>query len=269
MAEFIKIYHGFYFMKIASFNVNSLRARLPIVTGWLKINNPDILCLQETKVQDHDFPADQLNETGYKYAFKGQKSYNGVAILSKHKINNITFGLDSQPKDMPRLIKADICNISIVNTYVPQGYSPESEKFQYKLNWFKRLRKFFDKHFKPSDHVIWLGDINIAPLPIDVYDPENLIGSVCFCPQASKALQKVIDWGFVDIFRKFNSQPGQYTFWDYRLRQAMKTNSGWRLDHIMATKSLAEKSAACYIDKTPRMDMRPSDHTPIIAEFNL
>jgi exodeoxyribonuclease-3 len=256
-------------MKVASFNVNSLRARLPIVLAWLANHQPDIFCVQETKVQDTDFPADAFDETGYKYIFRGQKSYNGVAIFSKSEIANVQFGFDDEPKDQPRLAKAEINGIVIVNTYVPQGQSPESEQFEYKLSWFNRLLRFFDKNFKPTDAVLWVGDLNIAPEPIDVYDPEGLLGHVCFHPDVHRALSKVMNWGFVDVFRMHCRQAGQYTFWDYRMRGAFKRNLGWRLDHILATKLLAKKSTACYIDKQPRLAERPSDHTPIIAEFNL
>ena len=255
-------------MKVASFNVNSLRARLTIVLQWLDEHQPDILCVQETKVQDTDFPTDAFDRTEYKYVFKGQKSYNGVAIFSRSEISNVQFGFDDEPKDQPRLIKAEINGIVIVNTYIPQGYLPESEKFEYKLNWFNRLLTLFDKNFKPTDPVLWVGDFNVAPEPMDVYDPEALLGHVCFHPDVHKALEKVMQWGFVDVFRTHCSEPGQYTFWDYRIRNSFKRNLGWRLDHIMATEPLAKKSTACYIDKEPRLAERPSDHTPIIAEFN-
>jgi exodeoxyribonuclease-3 len=256
-------------MKVASFNVNSLRARLPVVLAWLTNHQPDILCVQETKVQDTDFPAGAFDEAGYKYIFRGQKSYNGVAIFSKSEIANVQFGFYDEPKDEPRLAKAEINGIVIVNTYVPQGYSPESEKFEYKLSWFNRLLKFFDSNFKPTNALLWVGDFNIAPEPIDVYDPEGLLGHVCFHPDVHKALNQVMKWGFVDVFRMHCRQAGQYTFWDYRMRGAFKRNLGWRLDHILATKPLAKKSTACYIDKQPRLADRPSDHTPIIAEFDL
>ncbi len=256
-------------MKIASFNVNSLRARLPIVLNWLEKHAPDVLCLQETKVQDHDFPAQAFDGCGYKFAFKGQKSYNGVAIFSKSTLENVSFGLDTEPSDQPRLVKAKIGSINIVNTYIPQGQDPESEKFEYKLNWFKRLKKYFRKNFKPTDLVIWVGDFNIAPTDIDVYDPKGLFGHVCFCAEVQQALEDVMEFGFVDVFRKHCPEPNQYTFWDYRLPGALKANRGWRLDHIMATEPLAKKSTACYIDKEPRTEEKPSDHTPIIAEFKL
>lgn len=255
-------------MKIASFNVNSLRARLPVVVKWLDEQKPDILCVQETKVQDIDFPAGELDGTGYNYAFRGQKSYNGVAILSRGKIENVRFGLGSEPADESRLVTAKIAGISIVNTYVPQGYLADSEKFEYKLKWFGRLKKFFERHFKPDEPVVWVGDLNVAPEPMDVYDPVGLLDNVCFHPDARRALKEVVEWGFVDVFRMHCDKPGQYTFWDYRLRDSVSRNLGWRLDHIMATKPLAEKCTGCQIDKDPRLAERPSDHTPIIAEFD-
>jgi exodeoxyribonuclease-3 len=256
-------------MKVATFNTNSLRARLHVVPQWLSKHQPDVLCLQETKVQDVDFPTSQFDQIGYKYVFKGQKSYNGVATLSKNTITKVEYGFQDEPRDEARLIKAEIKGIVIVNTYVPQGVSPDSEKFQYKLKWFDRLHRYFKENFKPTDPILWMGDFNIAPQPIDVYDPEGLLGHVCFHPEVHKALDKVLQWGFVDVFRIHCSEAGQYTFWDYRLPNSFKRNLGWRLDHIMATQPLAEKSTACYIDKQPRTANRPSDHTPLIAEFNM
>jgi len=255
-------------MKIATFNVNSLRARMPIVLEWLAKVSPDVLCVQETKVQDEDFPTQAFDEVGYHYAFKGQKSYNGVAILSRHPIENIQYGLPDEPHDEPRLIRVEVMGLPIVNTYVPQGYLPESEKFQYKLQWFARLRKYFERNFSPQQALLWVGDLNIAPAAIDVYDPQTLLGHVCFHPQVHEALSRVMAWGFVDVFRKHCGQPGQYTFWDYRMRGTFTRNLGWRLDHIMATAGLAEKSTACYIDKKPRAAERPSDHAPVVADFN-
>jgi exodeoxyribonuclease-3 len=254
-------------MKVASFNVNSLRARLPIVLQWLSEHQPDVLCVQETKVQDADFPVGAFDNSGYEFVFKGQKSYNGVAIFRKDKIENVRYGFDEEPKDEPRLIKARINGITIINTYVPQGYLPDTQQFDYKLNWFERLHDFFERNFKPTELIIWVGDLNVAPESIDVYDPVTLLGHVCFHPDIHKALKKVMSWGFVDVFRMHCKEPGQYTFWDYRMRNAFKTNRGWRLDHIMATKPLAEKSIACYVDKNPRLAERPSDHTPVVAEF--
>jgi exodeoxyribonuclease-3 len=276
-------------MKVASFNVNSLRVRLRIVLDWIEEHQPDILAVQETKVQDSDFPTEAFDKINYKYAFKGEKTYNGVAIFSKTPISNVEYGFQDEPtrlgegaalatetietpsrsrKDQPRLIKAETNGIVVVNTYVPQGYLPDSQKFDYKLNWFNRLRMFFENNFAPTDPILWVGDLNVAPLPIDVYDPEHFLGHVCFHPDVHKALNEVMQWGFVDVFRLHCRQSGQYTFWDFRLPNALGRNLGWRLDHIMATQPLAEKSTNSYIDKKPRLANRPSDHTPIIAEFD-
>jgi exodeoxyribonuclease-3 len=267
MAEFIAVSLNNIYMKVASFNVNSLRARLPVVLRWLGKHQPDVLCVQETKVQDVDFPAGEFDKTDYGYVFKGQKSYNGVAIFGRSEIVNVQYGFADEPKDEARLIRAEINGVFVVNTYVPQGYMPESEKFEYKLGWFRRLRRYFDENFRSTDAVLWVGDFNIAPEAKDVYDPETLLGHVCYHPEVHKVLNEVMEWGFVDVFRMHCAEQGQYTFWDYRLRDSFRRNLGWRLDHIMATKTLAQKCSACYIDKDPRLADRPSDHTPIVAEF--
>lgn len=255
-------------MKIASFNVNSVRVRLPIVVEWLRKNRPDVLAVQETKVQDADFPTEAFTAIDYRCVFRGQKSYNGVALFSPHTIEEVEFGLLDEPHDEPRLLKARVKDITIVNTYVPQGYLPDSEKFQYKLDWFDRLAAYFQQRFKPTDPLLWVGDLNIAPQPIDVYAPEALLGHVCFHPKVHEALARVMNWGFADVFRMLCPEPGQYTFWDYRAGNAFRRNLGWRLDHIMATAPLAERCRRCTIDKEPRAAERPSDHTPVIAEFD-
>lgn len=255
-------------MKIASFNVNSIRVRLPIVVGWLQRNQPDVLAVQETKAQDNDFPHEAFNEIGYKCAFRGQKSYNGVALISRHELEHVKFGLPDEPRDEPRIVAATVQGISLVNTYVPQGYLAATDRFQYKLDWFGRLLSYFRTRFKPSDPVLWVGDLNVAPLPIDVYDPVALEGHVCYHPAVREALAKVVEWGFTDLFRKHHTEPEQYTFWDYRIGNFFEKNRGWRIDHILATTPLADRCTACTIDKEPRAAERPSDHTPIVAEFD-
>ncbi len=256
-------------MKIATFNVNSVRARLPLVLDWLTRHRPDVLCLQETKVRDADFPVEPFAGAGYHLAFKGQKGYNGVAVCSTRPLENISFGFADNPYDRPRLVRASVAGITIVNTYVPQGYMPDSDRFEYKLRWFDRLADYFDANFKPTDLLLWVGDLNIAPEAIDVYDPKRLLGHVCFHPEVHAALKKLLNWGFVDVFRKHCRQPGHYSFWDYRIPNAVRRNLGWRLDHIMATKPLAEKSITCRIDTAARLAPKPSDHAPVLAEFSL
>jgi exodeoxyribonuclease III len=257
-------------MKIATYNANSIRLRIPLIFKWLETHQPDVLCVQETKVQDHDFPHSAFESAGYQVVFKGQKSYNGVAIVAKHPIESVEFGLsDNGPADEPRIIKAVVGSVNIVNTYIPQGYLPDTDKYAYKLEWFKRLRGYFEQHFTPTDLVVWVGDLNVAPEAIDVHDPVRLLGHVCFNPQVTAALQEVMAWGFTDVFRQHCKGAGQYSFWDYRFPTTVKQNLGWRLDHIMATKPLAALSTACYIDKEPRTQPQPSDHTFVVAEFNV
>ncbi|HUT54979.1 MAG TPA: exodeoxyribonuclease III [bacterium] len=256
--------------KIASFNANSIRARLPIVLDWLLKNQPDVLCLQETKVQDKEFPKEAFRQAGYHAAFRGEKAYNGVAIISQSAPETVTYGLGGQKDaDETRLIAAVIDGIPVVNTYVPQGRDAESEYFQYKLKWFDRLLAFFKKNYSPERPLVWIGDVNVAPDDIDVHDPKGLRGHVDFHPEVQKKLQKIMAWGFIDVFRKHQPGPGQYSFWDYRVKAALDRGIGWRVDHIMATPPMAALSKDAWIDPEPRRAPKPSDHTPIVAEFRI
>ncbi|MCU0915952.1 MAG: exodeoxyribonuclease III [Planctomycetes bacterium] len=255
-------------MKIGSFNVNSVRARLPVVISWLQARQPDVLAMQETKVQDEEFPRAAFEQAGYTCVFRGQKSYNGVALVARGPIADVRFGLPDEPRDEARLLQARIGDLIVVNTYVPQGYLATSERFQYKLDWFRRLLDYFRTSFRPTDPVLWVGDLNIAPLPIDVYNPQGLLGHVCYHPAVHETLREVMAWGLTDLFRLHCQEAGQYTYWDYRLPGSFRREHGWRLDHLMATQPLAERCTACYIDVEPRLAPRPSDHTPIVAEFD-
>lgn len=254
-------------MKIASFNVNSIRARRELLLQWLKEESPDVLCVQETKVVDEDFPRQPFEDIKYHTVFRGEKKYNGVAVFSRHPIKNVRFGFDENGDYGTRIITVTINKIPIVNTYIPQGYDPLSEKFREKLGWFQRLHEYFDANFSPDKPLLWLGDFNVAPEPADVYDPEKLLGKTGFHPDEHAALKQLKEWGFIDIFRKHQPGPEQYTFWDYRIRNAVRHKLGWRVDHIWATKPLAEKSLNAWIDVNPRLKERPSDHTPVVAEF--
>ena len=256
-------------VKVATFNTNSIRARLPIVLDWLEGEAPDILCLQETKVQDPDFPVAGFEEAGYWVSFRGQKAHAGVAIASKEEPLDVAFGMDDGGEpDEARLMRAVIQGNAVVNTYVPQGRSTDSPHFQYKLEWFDRLLTLFDRHYSPDEPLLWMGDFNVAPEPIDVHDPKRLEDHVDFHPEARAALDKVRAWGFVDVFRLHHAdEPEQYSFWDYRVRNAVDRKVGWRVDHIWATKTLAEKSTGAWIDVGPRRVERPSDHTFLVAEF--
>ncbi|MFO7666999.1 MAG: exodeoxyribonuclease III [Desulfobacterales bacterium] len=256
-------------MKIASFNVNGIRARMPVILNWIERESPDILCMQETKVQDDEFPDNAFEGKGYHCAYKGQKSYNGVAVISREIPAKTEFGFgDDDESEKPRIASAYFKDIVVVNTYIPQGREPGSEQFTYKLAWFGRLLKYFENNFTPGMRLIWLGDFNVAPEPIDVYDPVKLAGSVGYHPLEHKALSNVINWGFADVYRIHRPDEREYTFWDYRIPNSVKRGLGWRLDHIYATRSLAGKSVSARIDKAPRLSERPSDHTPIVAEFN-
>ena len=258
-------------LKVVTFNANSIRTRLGQVLDWLDRESPDALCVQETKVQDPDFPVEPFREAGYHVVFRGQKSYAGVAIVSREEPQEVAFGLDDGGEpDEARLIRAAIRGIPVVNTYVPQGRSPDSEHFQYKLEWLARLRAFFERHYSPQEPLLWVGDFNVAPEPIDVHNPKRLKNNVDFHPEARAALERLRDWGFVDVFRRHHpDEPGQYTFWDYRVRGAMDRGVGWRVDHIWATDPLARKSIRSWIDVEARRAERPSDHTLLVAEFAL
>ena len=257
--------------KVATYNVNSIRSRLHIIIPWLHENRPDVLCMQETKVNDDKFPIGEFEDVGYHVAFKGEKQYNGVALASLEKPERVAFGLeDDGPPDKDRLITGTFSGISIVNAYVPQGRDRESQQFAYKLQWFKRLRKFFERSFSPDMLLIWCGDLNVAPEAIDVHNPKRLLGHVCFTPEVWESFELVKSWGLQDMFRKFHrGEPGHYTFFDYRIPGSVERGLGWRVDHILTTKSLAEKSIRCNIDMNPRLAEKPSDHTIVFAEFKL
>jgi exodeoxyribonuclease-3 len=255
--------------KVATYNANSIRARMALILDWLSRESPDVLCVQETKVQDEDFPAQPIQEAGYHVVFRGQKAHAGVAIISRGEPQDVAFGIDDgQESDEARLIRAVIGGVSVVNTYIPQGRDPESEHFQYKLRWFERLQAFFERHYTPDDLLVWMGDFNVAAEPIDVHDPKGLEGHVCYRPEVRKALRRVGEWGFVDVFRKHHpDEPGQYTYYDYRARNPVERGVGWRVDHVWATEPLAAKSTDAWIDTEARLAERPSDHTFLVAEF--
>jgi exodeoxyribonuclease-3 len=261
-------------MKLATFNANSIRKRQVAILEWLKNQKPDVLCIQETKVQDHEFPREPYEAAGYHVNFRGMKSYNGVAILSREKPTAVTFGLGDAPEaDEPRLALARFNDYTIVNTYIPQGYLIESPKYTYKLEWFKRLRKFFDKTFSPKDPLIWCGDMNVAPRDLDVHHPEKHLLHVCFHENAKKAYAETLGWGFEDVFLKLYPGRQQFTFWDYRFRSngksSVEANLGWRIDHILATKPLADLCAQVEVDIEPRKAEQASDHTFLWAEFKI
>jgi exodeoxyribonuclease-3 len=256
-------------MKIATFNANSIRARLDVVVDWLQQHEPDILAIQETKVVDELFPVEAFENAGYHVVFKGQKAYNGVAIASREKATDVRYGLhDGGPADESRLISAKIGPVRMINTYVPQGRELDHEMYQYKLNWFKRLRKHFDKNFSTRMKLVWVGDLNVAREAMDIHNAEKQTNHVCYHVDVRHAFTDTMGWGFEDVFRKHCPEPGQYTFYDYRAN-SLKRGAGWRIDYVLATPSLARRSRTAYIDLEPRKVEKPSDHTFLVAEFDL
>src|SRR3989339_184464 len=222
--------------KVATYNVNSIRSRLHIVIPWLRENWPDVLCMQETKVEDNQFPASAFEEAGYQVLFRGAKRDNGVAIASRSAPAAVIHGFqDDGPPDDDRLVAALFSGVVVVNSYVPQGREKESVHFSYKLEWFKRLGIFFDRHWSPATPLIWCGDMNVAPEGIDVHDPKRLLGHVCFTPEVWEAYNTVKSWGLEDVYRRLHpGEAGRYTFFDYRVPNVVQRGLGWRIDHILA-----------------------------------
>lgn len=256
-------------MKIATWNVNSINARLEHLLGWLADTQTDVVCLQETKCVDEGFPFDALKEAGYDAAFMGQKSYNGVAILSKHKIENVQKNFPDDESDAPkRLIAATINGVRIVNTYIPNGTELWTDKFTFKLDWLQRLRRYFDETCSTNDRVLLCGDFNVAPDELDVWSVQAWTGKLHFSKPERAAIHHVKQWGFVDVFRQINGDAQEFSWWNYR-EGAWQRNRGLRMDHIWTSEPLAEKCTACWIDKAPRSLERPSDHTPVVADFKL
>ncbi len=255
--------------KVATFNANSIRSRLHIIRRWVAKEQPDVLAIQETKVVDELFPVDAFREMGYHVVYRGQKAYSGVAVASKHPIEDVQYGFDDEPRDEARIIRVVIKGIPVVNTYVPQGKKIDHPDYEYKLRWFARLREYFSRHFSPDEPLLWVGDINVAPTEIDVTNPKTKLKHVDFHIDVRREFQKTLEWGFVDVFRKHRPGPGEFTYWDYRVPKALERNIGWRIDHILATRPLAEKSVDSYVDREPRSWEKPSDHTFLVAIFDV
>jgi exodeoxyribonuclease-3 len=257
-------------LKVATFNANGVRARLGILRDWLAEQSPDLLCLQETKVQDQDFPAGEFADQGYQAVYWGQKSYNGVAVLSRGGVNQVRKGFgDGQTDEEARIIAVRAAGVWVVNTYVPQGRAVADSAFQAKLDFFARLENWLCAGFSPEESLLWLGDLNVAPAALDVFDPQRLEGQVCFHPAEREALARTAAWGLTDLFRLRHPDVKQFTFWDYRLPKSFARNLGWRIDHIMASAPMVKACVETWIDVGPRGRGKPSDHTPVLAEFDL
>lgn len=254
-------------MKIATWNVNSITARLPVVMKWLEMEQPDVLCLQETKCVDEKFPSEAFSEIGYRAETYGQRTYNGVAILSRTPVEMVERGFpDDEEGAHARLISATVKDVRVVNVYIPNGAFVGSDKYAFKLKWMRRLRSLFDERYKGSERVLLCGDFNVAPEERDVHDPELWEGHVLFSRREREALAQLKEWGFTDAFRLHTEEGSHYSWWDYR-QGAFRRNAGLRIDHIWVSEPLARKCTACWIDKEPRTWERPSDHTPVVAEF--
>ena len=255
-------------MKIATWNVNSLKVRLPQVLQWLADNPIDVLCLQETKMTDDKFPAAEIIAAGYHVVFTGQKTYNGVAIISRHPIADVVKNNPHFEDEHQRLIAGTIADMRIICAYIPNGQSLESDKYQYKLRWLDGLHNWLTKELAQHEKLALLGDYNIAPEDRDVHDPVAWEGQVLVSAPERAAFVKMQDLTLIDAFRLFEQEEKLYSWWDYR-QMNFRRNRGLRIDHILLTPALAKLCTACVIDKAPRKLEQPSDHTPVIATLAL
>ena len=256
-------------MRVATWNVNSIRSRVERVAAWTERERPDVLCFQEIKTTDDGFPFGVFADLGYEMEVFGQKTYNGVAILSRLPMTKVVRNLpDDEPEAPRRLIAATIDKVRIVNVYVPNGQSPESEKFVYKMDWLARLREYLDETAKPTGKLILLGDFNIAPEERDVRYPDLWRGHIHFHPQEHAALARITSWGLHDLLRKHHEEGGLYSWWDYR-QLAFQKNNGLRIDLILGTKPMLNKCSGVEIHRDERKGESPSDHVPVVAELDL
>ena len=254
-------------MNLATWNVNSVRARQERLLAWLATDRPDVACLQELKVTAADFPAEPLSAAGYRAAVHGQRTYNGVAVLSRAEPLSVERGFgDGGDDTQARLITARVGDVHVASAYLPNGQEVGSDKWAYKIQWMGRLRAWLDRRFAKSDLVALCGDFNVAPEARDVHDPARWEASVLFHPEARAALESVRAWGLVDAFRLHNQAPGFYTWWDYRML-AFPKKEGLRIDHVFLSEPLAAKCAAALIDRDERKGKQPSDHAPVLVEL--
>jgi exodeoxyribonuclease-3 len=253
---------------IATWNVNSLRVRGEQLMEWLGTHSPDVVALQETKVQDPDFPHAQFAAAGYHSVFSGQKTYNGVALLSRHPMADVIRDMPDFVDAPRRVLAATIGNFRVINLYVPNGQAPGAEKFTYKLGWLEALTRWLAIEAEKYPGLVVLGDFNIAPEDRDVHDPVAWIGNVHVSPEERAALRLIMDLGLVDAFRHFEQPERSFSWWDYR-QGAFRRNHGLRIDLILVHRALLPRLTACQIDVEPRRVERASDHTPVIALFSV
>ncbi|NOT14614.1 MAG: exodeoxyribonuclease III [Methylotenera sp.] len=250
-------------MKLATWNVNSLNVRLPHVLDWLRDNVPDVLCLQETKQEDSKFPYAALKEAGYNAIHSGQKTYNGVAILSRHEITELTFGIANFEDEQKRVISATINGIRIVCVYIVNGQSVDSDKYDYKMRWLEVLHTWLADELKKYPKLVLLGDYNIAPEDRDCHDPAAWVGEILVSPAERAHFQKLLQLGLHDSFRLFEQAEKSFSWWDYRM-MGFRRNLGMRIDHILVSDALKSACQSAHIDKSPRQLERPSDHAPVV-----
>jgi exodeoxyribonuclease-3 len=265
-------------MKIATWNVNSLRVRLPQLRDWLAAAQPDVVALQETKLTDPDFPVAELREAGYESAFSGQKTYNGVAVIARSAllggsalaadVTDIPGVDDPQRRVLATTLPVASGSVRVIDLYVPNGQAVGSEKYAYKLGWLAGLRRWLRDEAARHPRLVVLGDFNIAPEDRDVHDPKAWEGNVHVSEPERAALRGLIDDGLIDVFRRFEQPERSYSWWDYRAA-AFRRNHGLRIDLILASAELAQRCSACVIDREPRTAERPSDHTPVVATFDI
>ena len=254
-------------MKVATWNVNSIRARKQHVIDWLDAARPDVLCLQELKVAEDEFPYDELRECGYDAAVLGQKTYNGVAIVSREAATNVVRGLEDGDDDLQaRLISAQVDGITVLSAYFPNGGEVGSDKFDYKLQWMGRLRKALEARFDPeTDQVALCGDFNVAPFDDDIGRPKEWRQTVLACDAVREALTDLASLGLRDVVRPFHPAGGVFTWWDYRGR-GFERGNGLRIDHVYCTPRLAERIIGAVVDREQRAQKSPSDHAPVLVE---
>ena len=255
-------------MIIATWNVNSILARMSSVVRWLDMAKPDVLCMQETKCTDDKFPILLFQERGYQCQLFGQQSYNGVAILTRETCDTTHRGYPGDDETaQSRLITTTVNGIHLINVYIPNGQQVGSEKFAFKLSWMNRLREFFDAQYDRTTPVLLCGDFNVAPEERDVHDPRLWQGRIMFSQQERETLQRIKDWGFTDAFRLHTDEGGKFSWWDYRAG-AFRRNLGLRIDHVWISEPLVGRSTRTWIDMEPRTWEKPSDHAPVLAEFS-
>jgi exodeoxyribonuclease III len=258
-------------MKIATWNVNSLAVRLPQVLAWLAANPVDTLVLQETKLTDDKFPHADIEAAGYACQWFGQKTYNGVALLSRHPAGEVQRNIPGFDDPQARVIAATVSHaefgrVRVIGGYFPNGQAPDSEKFAYKMQWLDALQAWVKRELADHEHLVLLGDYNIAPEDRDVYDPVAWAGQIHCTPQEREHFQQLLGLGLVDAFRLFEQAPKSWSWWDYR-NLAFRKNQGLRIDHILVSNQLKTRVSACTIDKLPRKNERPSDHAPVVVEL--